>query len=110
MRKHGVGRNVLLAAAAGLAISSAAQAQFIISPGSGAFTDISTTGTLVITGDDSSGPVAVSAAVANVLGDGRQHFEQALFADWARSVGHGYGVFTSVDDAGVLLRIHGFVR
>ena len=34
---------------------------------------------------------------------------QAAFADWAHSIGHGYGVVTSVDDAGVLLRIHGMV-
>ena len=34
---------------------------------------------------------------------------QAAFADWAHSIGHGYGVFTSLEDAGVLLRIHGMV-
>ncbi len=35
--------------------------------------------------------------------------EQIDFADWAHSIGHGYGVFTSIEDAGVLLRIHGFL-
>ena len=35
--------------------------------------------------------------------------EQALFAAWAHSIGHGYGVFTSIEDAGVLLRIHGML-
>lgn len=35
--------------------------------------------------------------------------EQALFAAWAHAIGHGYGVFTSIEDAGVLLKIHGFL-
>ena len=35
--------------------------------------------------------------------------EQAAFADWAHSIGHGYGVFTSIEDAGVLLGIHGML-
>ena len=35
--------------------------------------------------------------------------EQAAFADWAHSIGHGYGIFTSIADAGVLLRVHGMV-
>lgn len=35
--------------------------------------------------------------------------EQVRFADWAHGIGHGYAVFTSVDDAGVLLRIHGML-
>jgi hypothetical protein len=38
-----------------------------------------------------------------------QSDEQGAFADWAHSIGHGYGVFTTIEDAGVLLRIHGFV-
>lgn len=39
-----------------------------------------------------------------------QSDDQELFADWAHSIGHGYGVFTSLEDAGVLLRIHGMLR
>ena len=35
---------------------------------------------------------------------------QAQFANWAHSIGHGYAVFTSLEDAGVLLRIHGMLR
>ena len=38
-----------------------------------------------------------------------QSDEQVRFADWAHGIGHGYAVFTSVDDAGVLLRIHGML-
>ena len=34
---------------------------------------------------------------------------QAAFSDWAHSIGHGYAVVTSIDDAGVLLRIHGML-
>lgn len=38
-----------------------------------------------------------------------QTAEQAAFAQWAHSIGHGYAVFTSIDDAGVLLSIHGML-
>lgn len=38
-----------------------------------------------------------------------QTAEQAAFAEWAHSIGHGYAVFTSIDDAGVLLSIHGML-
>ena len=34
---------------------------------------------------------------------------QVAFADWAHSIGHGYAVVTSIDDAGVLLRVHGML-
>lgn len=35
--------------------------------------------------------------------------DQARFADWAHGIGDGYAVFTGVEDAGVLLRIHGML-
>lgn len=38
-----------------------------------------------------------------------QSEHQAAFADWAHSIGHGYAVVTSIDDAGVLLRVHGML-
>ena len=34
---------------------------------------------------------------------------QAAFSDWAHSIGHGYAVVTSIEDAGVLLRVHGML-
>ena len=39
-----------------------------------------------------------------------QSEEQALFAEWAHGIGHGYAVATGVEDAGVVLKIHGMVR
>ena len=39
-----------------------------------------------------------------------QSDEQAWFADWAHGVGHGYAVVTGIEDAGVVLRIHGMLR
>ena len=38
-----------------------------------------------------------------------QSEHQAAFADWAHSIGHGYAIVTSIDDAGVLLRVHGML-
>lgn len=40
---------------------------------------------------------------------GEQGDEQARFAAWAHGIGDGYAVFTSVEDAGVLLKIHGML-
>jgi hypothetical protein len=55
-----------LAGVAGLAVSASANAQFAFDGAiAGTFVDISGTGSLVITGDDASGPVTVSAAAAN---------------------------------------------
>lgn len=39
-----------------------------------------------------------------------QSHDQALFAAWAHGIGDGYAVFTSVEDCGVLLKIHGMLR
>ena len=39
-----------------------------------------------------------------------QSDEQARFADWAHGVGHGYAVVTGIEDAGVVLKIHGMLR
>jgi hypothetical protein len=55
-----------LAAFAGLAASGAAHAQYgFVNNIAGTFTDVHTTGTLLVTGDDASAPVSVTAAIAN---------------------------------------------
>src|SRR5947207_12155596 len=55
-----------LAVLAVLGMAAGANAQAFVSNIPGTFTDISTTGTLIATGDDSSGAVTVPSAASNV--------------------------------------------
>src|SRR5216117_2941571 len=55
-----------LVGAAGLEVTATAHAQFaVVTTQPGSFTDISGTGALVVTGDDQTAPVTVSAAASN---------------------------------------------
>src|SRR5207253_2899840 len=88
-------RLVLISASAGLAVSATAHAQLqIVNNVSGTFTDISGTGTLITTGDDSSGPVTVSVAASNTA------FPAGTLG--ACTNGHtGYGVDTQYTNGGL---------